>query len=644
MKKQLAFSFFFFLSCSVSCCDLAGMLRTSSHEDWKKTACLDQMARYVKNRRLTNQQRIVIANASNKSVEQAQNLLRSGRVRQARLLSEKWRRIQTGVPRRLVRMDERGNILPPSPETETRPKNNSRADFAAALEEEHERQRPENQPALPGLSYSDAQTLFFGQKREPAEMRLPLEKLARAAAAGADLEPFIRMLAEQGSADPASPKYISSQFLQASFMYYAESLPASSKDKLTAYMQKRYDWRVRYAAALAAAAYSDRSLEESGSYRMNDPAGKFFLNDEERSAICGLFAYAWSQNPQAQAVLNYRFARVYDRGGDVLFYAETDGPENPFSLLAYAPAAVTAVSASEASALAVSAPAVIAVGGLWIICNELEDAFSASCRRNFTHSLEGALPDIPSFGAQEEIPAGAGEEEYRLPLIETAASVRGQVGALTDVASAEETAQTCIYDPATRAKPEKWKLKDLSTRLNDPSGENAARFYDCLAHAGYCPKSKKPFFSYCRIDRLDTHIRKNMSPVCQVEFDQIDKVMKDIHHFYDPSRKRVLKVRAVWWGGRWKTEAELPLRISGPIDWVRMFGSEFEHLPQWAEGLSRGLRFGDHEMDTATDWKGVRYHHFHYMELLPYKGGQQFICNHMLFASYDEMSQYFGTF
>ncbi len=635
-----------FLPVAAFCCDISGMLKSSSHADWKKTACLDKMAQYVKNHRLTRQQRIVIANASNKSVEQAQNLLRAGRSREAHLLADKWSNIRTGTPRTLVRMDERGNILPPASKKTNQPQTNPRPDLAAALEEEHERQLPDNQPVLPELSYSDAQTLFFGEKSKPEEMRIPLEKLARAAHSDADLGPFIRILAEQGSADPSSPKYISSQFLQASFMYYAESLPASSKTKLTAYMQKKQEWRVRYAAALAAAAYSDRTLETDGSYRMNDPAGKFFLNDDERAAIRGLFAYAWSQNPQAQAVLNYRFARVYDWGEDMLFYAEADGPKNPSALLASAPAAVAVFSASEVSAAAASLPAVIAVGGLWILSNELEDAFSGSYRRTFTYSLDGALPDIPAFDTPEEDPQSCGsvEECRSKPLIETAAVVQGQVGALTDAATSEETAQTCVYDPATKAKPEKWKLKELSTRLNDPDGMNAARFYDCLARAGYCPKSKAPHFGYCRPERLDTHMRKHMTPVCQAEFDQIEKVMKDIHHFYDPSNRRVLKVRAVWWGGRWKTEAELPLRISGPIDWVRMLGSEFEHLPRWVIGADRGLRFGSHERDTLTEWNGTRYHHFHYMELLPYKGAQTFVCNHMLFATYGEMQKYFGPF
>lgn len=639
---------FLFFPVAASCCNLAEMLKNSAHKDWEKIECLTQMGRYVeqarKTKRLTAQQRRVIRNASWKSAKRVQNLLIAGRVQDASDLSKIWQGIRTGDPISVIQYDRYGNVILPNPKTKKqKPYKNSRPDLAA-LDEEHERQRPENPLVLPGLSYEDAQTLFFGVKSKPEEMRLPLERLARAAHSGADLEPFIRILAERGSSDPSSPKYISSQFLQASFMYYAESLAASAKDKLTAYMNKKYEWRVRYAAALAAAAYSDRTLMPDGSYRMNDPAGKFFLTEDERALIRGLFAYAVAQNSQPRELLKYRFARVYAGDEEALFYAAAAGPDNPWALFSVTtPTAVVAFSAAEAAMLAASTQTLLVVGSVGILYYALDDAFSNSYRNNFTHSLDRALPDAPSFPVAEEYPQSYGnvEEGYQR-LIEVAAVVRGQVGALTDASVSEETAQTCIYDPATRAKPEKWKLKELSSRLNDPADVNAARFYDCLAQAGFCPKSKGPNFSYCRPDRLDTHIRKQMSPVCQIEFDQIDKVMKDVGHFYNPNNRRMLAVRAVWWSGKWKTEAELPLRISGPIDWVRMLGSEFEHLPWWGSGAERGLRFGDHEMNTITEWNGTRYHHFHYMEVLPYKGAQTFVCNHMLFALDGEMEKYFG--
>ena len=248
-----------------------------------------------------------------------------------------------------------------------------------------------------------------------------LDKMLAKAQSGQDLQPFIELIVNEGTLSKQDPRYVSDNLLNTAFYLYAYSLPSADAAKLTAYTTSKYNGRVRYAAASAAAEFAVNYQTSDGRKITNtNPSGRLAFTDIQRRQVAEVLATVdktldKQENRTTHLMLLSKLARLYeDPGAAVEKYAQAvpiseQSGNNWAGLLASGSLAMVVPEDAATTALAAGAMEV-SIAGLFVYSfyKAFEDsgASRAMQRAVFENKMLESLsarPDVTQALPQESI-------------------------------------------------------------------------------------------------------------------------------------------------------------------------------------------------------------------------------------------------
>lgn len=599
-------------------CPVKNMLYNEDHKAWSSIDCIYTVIATIQMSNGKYQQDkkavITVGNVTHRLTNRVQNLLREGKIDEARALANAVNELGNQFPNLKTShlcVDERGKKIPCKDKNRETQRDKEKGSGAANMPDFGE---------------------FSGAVTTDADMQAKILRLSKMDKE--ELSRAISVMAAKGTDDPDESEYVHPAIINSAFMFLADKVSASEKGYLTKYLDDKYPEWVVSAAANALGVYASE--------------GKFSLTEREyqaNSVALGAAAITYSLNYLARAGVQLTAQQL-------------------LSIVSAATEKI-AVTASSPSA------AVGAFIGAGILCvYQLNTAIAPMTASTWAEFKTIFWDEVFSIAAPIEIPSAEGiDHAIQLSLVATWTEAMAQIGAISvskarSVSKDSSKKTTCQYrrTPPTRY----WTLSELDSRLNtgDPESQKRATILRaCLGQYGsLCPPTidGNSLFAGCRPIRLNDI--KGIMP-CMGDIRQLVKVNEEASSFYKDGTSEKLFTRAVFQRdmvfrgggiigpkGRWIPEAEIGIKFD-KSEILRMFVQEVAGYV-WQLFTSGGgiiaidsyrrLRRGDHEQKNQYRWNKQEkkfdkkwtddpFQHFHYEEFLTYPAKNPYICNHSIF-------------
>lgn len=652
-------------------CPIEKMLYNATASQWVDLDCIFRVidavrkanGEYQKDKEVV----ITIAKVTHRLTAKAQDLLRAGKVEEARQFEYANNQLSDLIPdtpgtRTCV--DIHGNIIP----CETLKKEKKIEQERVEKEKKEDVAPSKSSIKIKGTDSTNMPDFseYSGVITTNAEMEAKIYSLYELDKNS--LIAAIDVMAAKGSDDPKKSAYIHPAIINSAFMFLADKVEPTEKGLITKYLYDKRGW-VAFAAANALESYAniDNKSEETASTGATHTstymsasvalaAPKFVLHPSEIRQVALCLEYA----PSAAASLVFS-SSMLAKAGLQFTAAELR------AIAVSAAESVAAIGSSSAAALGTYLGVFLGVG---IVCvYELNNSLAPMLANNWveykTNFWDKVFSgDVPKGYDIVDTQRAIDIDLQTMGFVTTWTESLAKIGALASSIANPSRRATCKYSARSSVKRD-WTLSDLDIYLNtgDPvSASQAESLRDCLGRYGsLCPRNRVPnasLFAGCQNMPL-----KNIKGTCQRDIQQLNRVNDVASSFYATNTNEQLFTRAVFQKnmvfrgggaigneGRWIPEAEIGIKFDGK-DLFLMFVEELKDSV-WTlfnntldifnvNDYSR-LRRGAHERNNQYRWNEQErkfdkkqtndpFQHFHYEEFLTYPDKNPYICNHSIF-------------